>query len=1426
METVKQTVDKHIGRLAHLSRPIGHARLARLFVAGLVLWSIVLPVAGWVSDRQSYMLSAATQSVIGEANANLSAKFSYNPSDDVWQFNKDGQAVRAATIARMQGTKASDVGAAMAQLQAQVGGAGKTDTSLYSVDLPTKAAQGMTFYENQTNQSFKLIPQFKVRDGKKWQGRVVYPFGNGGQIVYTAKSNGIKEDIVLNKNIGDNLQFSYKLELPNTLEAKLGEDGSIGIYSADPTLYSNMSYAADADRLKVESARESAQKDHLVFGIPAPVINDANGKKLHGEYTLRDGIVQVNVNNLNSLSYPLSVDPSVVLTSSTEFESGNNEGGIDFSTSGQMGVDTSSGATLTGGWLSTSTGTYTARYGLGTAAYNGYLYAVGGQGASGPTTDVDYAPINSNGTIGAWASTTALTTARTYPGVVAYNGYLYIYGGWNTGASALGTVDYAPINSSTGALGSWTTSSNAMATASCRFGMAVYNGYLYAIGGNTGTVSSTQCGNASTPVNTVQFAPFKANGDVGAWSTSANTFTNARMSPASVAYNGFLYLNGGTIDGTTAYKDTLYAPILSNGDVGAWITSTPQLPTAKYRHAMVAYKGFMYVFGGNAGAASTDTQYARINANGSIDNWQTTASFTTGRFGHIVTAYKGNLYLIGGVAAGVPQNDTQRAVIDPAGTIGSQTAGASTTGTGLNGGYAFAANGYLYRLGGGNTTTPINSVQRATLDPVTGVIGTWGTTGVTNMNTASAYGGWGYYNNRIYIFGGNLNSTTTAQNTIQYATVNPDGTLGSWTTNSTGLETATGNHSGTIYNGYLYYVGNSTGSAGTTNLMHYTSINKSTGAVNNTWSTTTFSTSNRTFERVVAYNGYIYVVGSDDSFSSAVPFAPLASNGTVGTWGTAANLNTAVFNVGVGFMNGYMYVIGGEANDANNGSTLTQYAKVNSDGTLGVPGTNVFVTNTALTARSNKVAFAQYDNKFYMINGAINGSRSLTTSMISVNGGGGGTTDAWTTGSTTMSESRDSGATVAYNGYLYAVGGKNGTTYYNDVSYAPLNSDGSVGTWTVDTHTFTTGRKFLGAAAHNGYMYVLGGKTSAGGTLQDIQYAPIGGSGALSGNWASAGSSISTGGQGTSLAIYKGYAYAVGGYNGTSYSTTVYYAPVNTDGTIGSWSTTSSFTTARYNAATVVYNDNLYLVGGADSAAMNDVQYAAINSNGTLGTWAASTDIEGARMCATIGATNGFMYVLGGTDAAGTAEFGDVHYAPINTFGGVGMWHMTKSLASGTTVTAPGVIYKGFMYAVGGIHSSTEIATAQYAPINSIARWGSYSKLVDLTTTYNISSVAYNGTLSPSTTVQYKAAGSDGVLSSLTAATAGTGATTPVCSAASTRYVWLLVTFDDGTTDQYDNITDMTVNYSSSARPQPASRLYGGKSFAFEAQLPLDTCGP
>jgi hypothetical protein len=265
-------------------------------VAGLILFSTAIPVLTMIQDVKAYQLTPQTLNVIGKANPNLSAKFSFNANTNAWEFNKDGAALAATSQKQV-------TAAALAQLQAQVGGGGKHDTSLYSASLSADPTKGITYYDNNTQLSFGMVPNFSMQTGKYSQGRVVYPFSDGGQLIYTAKANGLKEDLVLSHNIGDWLRFSYKLNLPNTLEARVEADGSIGIYSADPALFGNITFGSDVDQAKVMDARVNAPKNNLVFVIPAPIIKDKVGQESTATYALDNNQLIVTADGLSKLSY-------------------------------------------------------------------------------------------------------------------------------------------------------------------------------------------------------------------------------------------------------------------------------------------------------------------------------------------------------------------------------------------------------------------------------------------------------------------------------------------------------------------------------------------------------------------------------------------------------------------------------------------------------------------------------------------------------------------------------------------------------------------------------------------------------------------------------------------------------------------------------------------------------------------------------------------------------------------------------------------------------------------------------------------------------------------------------------------------------------------------------------------------------------------
>ena len=72
--------------------------------------------------------------------------------------------------------------------------------------------------------------------------------------------------------------------------------------------------------------------------------------------------------------------------------------------------------------------------------------------------------------------------------------------------------------------------------------------------------------------------------------------------------------------------------------------------------------------------------------------------------------------------------------------------------------------------------------------------------------------------------------------------------------------------------------------------------------------------------------------------------------------------------------------------------------------------------------------------------------------------------------------------------------------------------------------------------------------------------------------------------------------YLLGGYNGSDYSSTVYTAPINSDGTLGAWTTGTSLPdTVAYSQA-IVTSSKVYLLGGYNCSYSSTVYTAPINN--------------------------------------------------------------------------------------------------------------------------------------------------------------------------------------------------------------------------------------
>ena len=156
----------------------------------------------------------------------------------------------------------------------------------------------------------------------------------------------------------------------------------------------------------------------------------------------------------------------------------------------------------------------------------GYLYILGGTGAGGTVSTTYYSLINGDGSLDGFQTGTALPVALANAQALVANGYIYFIGGY-TGSSAVATVYYAPLNTSTGAMGSWTATSSLPSNHN-NFGATISNGYVYTY--KTGSV---------------YYAPLNTNGTLGTWATDANALPVNYNGTNSFTYNGYHYLIGG-----------------------------------------------------------------------------------------------------------------------------------------------------------------------------------------------------------------------------------------------------------------------------------------------------------------------------------------------------------------------------------------------------------------------------------------------------------------------------------------------------------------------------------------------------------------------------------------------------------------------------------------------------------------------------------------------------------------------------------------------------------------------------------------------------------------------------------------------------------------------------------------------------------------
>jgi hypothetical protein len=281
------------------------------------------------------------------------------------------------------------------------------------------------------------------------------------------------------------------------------------------------------------------------------------------------------------------------------------------------------------------------------------------------------------------------------------------------------------------------------------------------------------------------------------------------------------------------------------------------------------------------------------------------------------------------------------------------------------------------------------------------------------------------------------------------------------------------------YGGYLYVIGgrNNLASGNTRDTVFVAKINAdgSLGA----WTTTTPLPQPMLAmgDMCVGYNGHIYVVcGADAAFSSlsTVLYAPQNADGTLGAWNTTTPLplpnGRDLGSVAV--VDGYLVLSGGEDNAVS--YTDTQYrAQIQANGTV---GPWVQVTSLPSTRWFNRTAYYNHTLINYGgYNAAVIANEAQTAAVMP-----NGILGTYVISPNKMPDNNNyfSFADALAGGKLMSAMGRYGANVpIDEITYTKIMPDGSTSTWTKSGYVTFDKACDNDGDAYNGKFYAIGGRT-------------------------------------------------------------------------------------------------------------------------------------------------------------------------------------------------------------------------------------------------------------------------------------------------------------------------------------------------------------
>jgi hypothetical protein len=290
---------------------------------------------------------------------------------------------------------------------------------------------------------------------------------------------------------------------------------------------------------------------------------------------------------------------------------------------------------------------------------------------------------------------------------------------------------------------------------------------------------------------------------------------------------------------------------------------------------------------------------------------------------------------------------------------------------------------------------------------------------------------------------------------------------------------------------------------------------------------------------------------------------------------------------------------------------------------------------------------------------------------------------------------RCNGALVSQTTYsaLYAVIGDTFTPSVTSVSSGKpwkqqyrFNAvqSGNISVWT-NPGNIPSGLTLAQAFITKNKAYILGG-VDAAGVKSTIYMSTIDATGTL-GSWSSVGS-LPINLCASQAVFTKNRVYLIGGHDGTNYVNSVYTAQINSDGTLGSWTTGPSLPVAIGYTQVIATSSKVYVLGGSDSTTIRDTVYVAnINSDGTLGSWSTASNLYAPLRYSQAIVTNNRVYLLGGQSTSANGDYtNSIYTTTINPDGTLNSWSFAGTLPDKIAFSQV-VVTGNTVYLVGGVKS-------------------------------------------------------------------------------------------------------------------------------------------